>query len=297
MSAPVLRAEGLGRRYGRRWALRDCDLDVPAGHVVGLVGPNGAGKTTLLSVAAGQLAPTTGTVSVLGRAPAASPAHLGRVAFVAQDTPTYASLTVAEHLTLGARLNPRWDAATAADRIARVGLDPSAKAGRLSGGQRAQLALTLGIAKRPDLLILDEPVAALDPLACREFHQGLMEAVADLGMSVLLSSHLVSDLERTCDYVVVLVDSRVQVAGEVEDLLATHHRLTGPRRDGARLPSDQHVVAASHTGRQSTFVVRTREPVLDPAWRVSGLDLEDLVLSYMSAGARDAARPVLEVRR
>ncbi|ROO86381.1 ABC-2 type transport system ATP-binding protein [Actinocorallia herbida] len=297
MTAPVLRARDLGRRYGRRHALQGCTLDIPAGHVVGLVGPNGAGKTTLLSLAAGQLAPTSGTIEVLGRTPAATPGHLARVGFVAQDTPTYAGLTIAEHLRLGARLNPRWDAALAADRIARLGLDPSAKAGRLSGGQRAQLALTLGVAKRPELLILDEPVAALDPLARREFLRSLMEAVAEQEMSVVLSSHLVADLERTCDHLVVLVASRVQVCGEVEELLATHHRLTGPRRDADRLPADQHVVSASHTDRQSTFVVRTSGPILDPAWKVSGVDLEDLVLAYMSADAQAPARPVLEVRR
>lgn len=294
---PVLLARGLGKRYGRRWALEGCDLDVPAGHVVGLVGPNGAGKTTLLSLAAGQLAPSAGTIGVLGATPAATPEHLARVGFVAQDTPTYAGLSVADHLRLGARLNPRWDAALAADRIARLGLDPARKAGGLSGGQRAQLALTLVIAKRPELLILDEPVASLDPLARREFLQSLMEAVADQEMSVVLSSHLVSDLERTCDYIIVLVSSRVQVAGEVEELLAGHHRLTGPRRDAARLPADQHVVSASHTDRQSTFIVRTRGPVLDPAWTVSGVDLEDLVLAYMSADAEAARRPVLEVQR
>ncbi|MEV5327251.1 ABC transporter ATP-binding protein [Nonomuraea sp. NPDC052634] len=168
----VLRAQGLGRRYGRRWALRDCTLDVPAGHVVGLVGPNGAGKSTLLKLACGQLEPSAGAISVLGGRPASTPAQLARVGFVAQDTPVYGGLTVEDHLRLGARLNPRWDQELARERVARLGLDPAHRAGRLSGGQRAQLALTLGLAKRPDLLILDEPVAALDPLARREFLQG-----------------------------------------------------------------------------------------------------------------------------
>ncbi|MEV5893683.1 ABC transporter ATP-binding protein [Nonomuraea fuscirosea] len=291
----VLRAQALGRRYGRRWALRECTLDIPAGHVVGLVGPNGAGKTTLLKLAGGQLEPTAGDITVLGGRPAGGPAQLAKVGFVAQDTPVYAGLSVAEHLRLGERLNPRWDAATARERIARLGLDPAQRAGRLSSGQRAQLALTLGLAKRPELLILDEPVSSLDPLARREFLQHLMEATAEHRFSVVLSSHLVSDLERVCDFLVVLVDSRVRVAGEVDELLATHHRLTGPRRDPDRLPAGQDVVSARHTDRQSTYVIRTDDPIHDPAWTVSRLSLEDLVLAYMDR--RTAERRVaLEVR-
>jgi len=292
----VLQARGLGKKYGKRWALTDCTLDVPAGHVVGLVGPNGAGKTTLLNLASGQLAPTSGSISVLGGRPGDGPAQLAKVGFVAQDTPTYAGLTIAEHLKLGARLNPGWDDAVAKDRLRRLGLDPAQRAGKLSGGQRAQLALTVGIAKRPEFLILDEPVAALDPLARREFLQGLLEAAVEHELSVILSSHLVSDLERACDYLIVLIESRVQVSGEVEHLLATHHRLTGPRRDVDRLPANQHVVSASHTDRQSTLIVRTEEPILDPVWTVSKLNLEDLVLAYLS-DARTQPRPVLEVQR
>jgi ABC-2 type transport system ATP-binding protein len=291
----ILSARGLGKRYRRRWALADCTLDIPAGHVTGLVGPNGAGKTTLLNLAAGLLAPTTGTIEVCGGRPAAGPDQLAKVGYVAQDTPTYPGLSVRDHLELGARLNPRWDAALARDRVDRLGLDPAQKAGRLSGGQRAQLALTLGLAKRPELLLLDEPVASLDPLARREFLQGLMEAVAEHGFSVVLSSHLVADLERVCDHLLVLVDSRVRVDGEVEHLLATHHRLTGPRRDPGSLPADQQVVSARCTDVQSTMVVRTGGPILDPAWAVGALSLEDLVLAYLSPA--EVGRPTLEVAR
>jgi ABC-2 type transport system ATP-binding protein len=294
----VLQAHGLGKKYGRRWALSDCTLDVPAGRVVGLVGPNGAGKSTLLNLAVGLLTPTSGSVEVLG-APAGT-SQRAQVGFVAQDTPTYNRLSVADHLRLGARLNPSWDDSLAQARIQRLGYDPKQRAGRLSGGQRAQLALTLGIAKRPELLILDEPVASLDPLARREFLQDLMEAVAEQEMSVVLSSHLVSDVERSCDYLVVLVDSRVQVSGDIETLLATHYRLTGPRRDEKTLPAAQHVITASHTDRQSTLLIRTDEPILDPAWTVSRLSLEDLVLAYMGrnvAPEENNHRPVLEVQR
>jgi len=203
----------------------------------------------------------------------------------------YATLSVADHLKLGGWLNPAWDAGAAERRLDQLGLDRQQRAGKLSGGQRAQLALTLAIAKRPELLVLDEPVASLDPLARHEFLQHLMEAVADDGVSVVLSSHLVSDLERVCDYLIVLTGSRVQVAGDVEELLASHHRLTGPRRDLDRLPADQEVIEASHTDRQSTLLVRSDGPILDPAWTVEQVGLEDLVLAYMRrAGDADRAR-------
>ncbi len=294
MTAAV-EARGLGKQYGRRWALTDCTLSIPAGHVVGLVGPNGAGKTTLLNLATGMLEPSAGTVEVLGGRPAASPAQLARVGYVAQDTPTYAGLSVADHLRFGAHMNPGWDAALAQSRIERLGLDPAQKAGKLSGGQRAQLALTLAIAKRPELLILDEPIASLDPLARREFLQILMEATADQELSVVMSSHLVADLERVADYLIVLVGSRVQVAGETDDLLASHRLLTGPRSDASALPGGVQVITESHTSRQSTFLVRSSAPVHDPAWAADSIDLEDLVLAYMGSAA--AARPVLEGTR
>lgn len=281
----VIEADGLGKRYRRRWALTDCTLTVPAGHVVGLVGPNGAGKTTLLNLATGMAAPTAGTIEVLSRRPASGPAQLARVGYLAQDAPVYAGLSVADHLRLGAHLNPGWDAELARSRIERLGLSPGQKAGTLSGGQRAQLALSLALAKRPELLILDEPVASLDPLARREFLQDLMEAVAEQEVSVVLSSHLVSDLERACDYLIVLVASQVRVAGPVEELLASHHLLSGPRRDRERVPVGQEVVSASHTDRQTTLLVRTDDPILDPSWTVSQVGLEDLVLAYMGAAA------------
>jgi ABC-2 type transport system ATP-binding protein len=281
----VFEASGLGKRYGRRWALRDCSLSIPAGRVVGLVGPNGAGKTTLLHLAVGLLEPTEGEIEVLGGRPAESPAQLGRVGFVAQDTPTYATLSVADHLRLGGWLNPGWNREQAERRIEQLGLDPAQRAGKLSGGQRAQLALTLAIAKRPELLILDEPVASLDPRARRDFLRGLMEVVAEHGVSVVLSSHLVADLERVCDYLVVLVNSRVQLAGEIDRLLGSRHRLVGPRRDPNSLPANQEVIEAIHADRQSTLIVRSDEPIHDPAWTVEQLGMEDLVLAYLDRAA------------
>ena len=282
----VIETNGLGKQYGQKWALQDCTLTIPEGKVVGLVGSNGAGKTTLLQLAVGLLAPTSGTIMVLDGRPSDGPAQLGRVGFVAQDTPTYAGLSVGKHLRMGAYLNANWDQELAESRIDQLGLDPRQKAGSLSGGQRAQLALTLAVAKQPELLLLDEPVASLDPLARREFLQGLMEVVAKHEVSVVLSSHLIADLERVCDFLVLLVASHVQLAGEVTELLAAHHRLSGPRRDPRSLPANQEVIEESHTDKQSTLLVRTDEPILDPAWTVKPVTLDDLVLAYMSQ-ARD----------
>jgi ABC-2 type transport system ATP-binding protein len=293
---PVIETRGLAKRYGRTWALQDCTLAIPAGKVVGLVGPNGAGKTTLLNLAVGLLAPSAGMITVLGGRPAAGPGQLERVGFVAQDAPVYPTLSVAQHLAMGAYLNRGWDRVLADRRILHLGLDPRQKAGSLSGGQ-AQLALTLAVAKRPELLVLDEPVAGLDPLARREFLQGLMEDVAEHGVSVVLSSHLVADLERVCDYLVIPIASHVQLAGELGELLASHFRISGTRRDASKLPGDQEVIEESHTDKQSIFLVRTAKDMLDPALSVKPVSLDDLVLAYMSR-ARDRGpgqRTTLEV--
>jgi ABC-2 type transport system ATP-binding protein len=277
----ALSANDLGKRYGRKWALSNCTLDIPEGRVVGLVGPNGAGKTTLLHLAVGLLSPSVGSISVLDQKPASSAEQLAQIGFVAQDTPVYAGLSIEAHLQMGAALNSVWDAQLAERRIHDLGLDPSQRAGRLSGGQRAQLALTLAIAKRPSLLLLDEPVASLDPLARREFLAILMEVVAEHHVSVILSSHLVADLERICDYLVVLAASRVQVNGDIDELLSTHHRLLGTPRDLDHLPETVQVIESSSTDRQTTVTVRSADPIMDPAWSVESLTMEDLVLAYM----------------
>jgi ABC-2 type transport system ATP-binding protein len=279
----VLHTEGLTKRYGSRPALTDATLTIPAGRIVGLVGPNGAGKTTLLGMISSLVAPTSGTIEVLGERPAANAAQLARIGFVAQDAPVYANLSVADHLRLGAHLNPRWDDGLAKRRIKQIGLDPAQKAGRLSGGQRAQLALTITAAKRPELLILDEPVASLDPLARRTFLQNLMEFVAELEVSVILSSHLLGDVERVCDHLIVLASSRVQLAGEVEDLLDAHYRLVGARGDLEALARGVEVIHAEHTGRQSTLIVHDTTGAL-PATQPDAehIDLESMVLAYLT---------------
>jgi ABC-2 type transport system ATP-binding protein len=285
VSAPALETVGLGKRYLRRWALEDCTFRIPRGHVVGLVGPNGAGKSTLLNLAAGLLSPSAGSIEVLGERPARDATQLSRVGFVPQDAALYPWLSVEDHLRLGAHCNPGWDATAAHARLAELGFNPRQRAGRLSGGQRAQLSLTIALAKRPELLLLDEPVASLDPLARREFLGLLMSTVAGHDVSIVLSSHLVSDIERVCDFLVVLVDSRVRVAGDIEDLLAVHHRLVGTRSSDDVAPVNQTVIAASDTDRQRLLVVRSDGPVVEPGWVIESINLEDLVLAYMGQAA------------
>jgi ABC-2 type transport system ATP-binding protein len=281
----ALEAGGLGKRYRRTWALRDCNLSVPRGRIAALVGPNGAGKTTLLHLAVGLLAPTSGTIRVLDQVPG-DPALLARIGFVAQDTPLYRNFTIADLLTLGDKLNRGFDRPMARARLERLAIPLDRRVGALSGGQRAQIALTLAVAKRPDLLLLDEPLASLDPLARREFLQALMGAVADQGVTVVLSSHLLADLERVCDYLIVLSAAHVQVLGAVDELLEAHKVLVGPHReDQPPIAGVAQVVRASHTDRQATLLVRTDGPIHDPAWKALDVTLEDLVLAYLAEPA------------
>jgi ABC-2 type transport system ATP-binding protein len=216
----VIETNGLGKRYGGTWALRECTLAVPAGHVAALVGPNGAGKTTLLNLAVGLAAPTAGTVTVLGGQAAGSPAALDGIAFVAQDTPLYQNLSAADLLHLTRNLSRRFDQPYARARLDELGIPLNRKAGKLSGGQQAQLALTLALGRRPRLLVLDEPVAMLDPVARHDFMATVLAATAADGVSVLLSSHVLAELERVADYLILLARGQVQVTGQVDDLLA-----------------------------------------------------------------------------
>jgi ABC-2 type transport system ATP-binding protein len=280
----VLEAESLGKRYGGSWALRDCTLRLPAGRVAALVGPNGAGKSTLLHLAVGLLRPDAGAVRVLGAAPYENTGTLADIGFVAQDTPIYRDFTAEDLVTMGGKVNRRWDAALVRTRLAQLGIPPRIPVGKLSGGQRAQVALALALAKRPRLLLLDEPVASLDPLARREFLQSLMGSVAESGTTVLLSSHILADLERSCDFLVVLQGGRVQLAGAVDDIVAEHRQLVGPLHPGGPIAGVATTVRARHTDRQSTLLVRTDGPVQDPAWTVRELTLEDLILAYLADG-------------
>jgi ABC-2 type transport system ATP-binding protein len=282
---PALHTDGLGKRYGSTWALSECTLDVPSGSVTALVGPNGAGKTTLLQLAVGLTKPTVGDVRVLGLSPRDDAISvLPRLGFVAQEHPLHRGFTIGETLKLGRKLNPSWDDRVARDRIEQLGLHLEHKVGKLSGGQQAQVALTLALAKRPELLLLDEPVASLDPLARREFLNSVMEVVTETGMTVVLSSHIVADLERVCDHLVILAQAHTQLAGSIDDILASHRVLTGPRTDTTAVGRLHQVIRESHTERQTTLLVRADGHVYDSCWEVHEVDLEEIVLAYLGQG-------------
>ena len=277
----VIETSGLGKRYGSTWVLHECTLAIPAGHVAALVGPNGAGKTTLLNLAVGLVDPTAGAVTVLGGKPAGSPAALDGIAFVGQDMPLYKNLTAADMLHLTANLNRRFDQHFAEARLDELGIPLNRKAGRLSGGQQAQLALTVALARRPRLLVLDEPVAMLDPLARHDFMATVLAAAADDGMSVVLSSHVLAELERVADYLILLSRGRVQVAGEVEDLLASHRMLTGPAAEVSQY-AERPVVHVRCGAAQAHVLVRaTVDDPVPPGWEAHPVGLEELTLAYL----------------
>jgi ABC-2 type transport system ATP-binding protein len=231
-------------------------------------------------------------VRVLGLSPR-DDAHalLPRVGFVAQEHPLYGRLTVRETMKLGRKLNPSWDDALASARIEQLGLPPGQKVGRLSGGQQAQVALTLALAKRPELLLLDEPVASLDPLARREFLNALMEAVSETGLTVILSSHIVAELERVCDHLVILAQAHAELAGPIDEIVAGHRLLTGPRTEAVAVARMHDVIRERHTERQTTLLVRADGHVYDADWELHEVDLEEIVLAYLGYGA---SRPLPE---
>jgi ABC-2 type transport system ATP-binding protein len=286
----AISTQGLGKRYGSKWALEDCTIEVPEGSVTALVGPNGAGKTTLLQLAVGLTRPSAGDVTVLGLSPR-DPALLARVGFVGQEHPLHRGFTVAETLKLGRKLNPGWDDALAHERLQRLDVPLDRTVGRLSGGQRAQVALTVAVAKRPELLLLDEPVASLDPLARREFLNSLMEAVSETGLTVILSSHIVAELERVCDHLVILAQARAELTGPIDEIVAGHRLLTGPRTEATAVARMHDVIRERHTERQTTLLVRADGHVYDADWELHEVDLEEIVLAYLGYGA---SRPLAE---
>jgi ABC-2 type transport system ATP-binding protein len=278
----MIETRGLGRRYRRTWALRECTLAIPGGRVVAVVGPNGAGKTTLFNLAVGLSMPSAGDVRVLDGLVPGSGQALQRVGFVAQDTPLYSNLTVADTLRLVTCLSKRFDSGEARSRLAAMDIPLRRRVGQLSGGQRAQVALTVALARHPELLLLDEPVARLDPLARHEFMATLMAAVAEDGISVLLSSHVVAELERVCDYLVVLAAGRVQVSGDLDDLVASHRMLSGAVGEADRLTSSMPVVSIRRAGRQAHVLVRVSDRASIPGgWEVHDTNVEELVLAYL----------------
>jgi ABC-2 type transport system ATP-binding protein len=293
----VIETAGLGKAYGKSWALRDCTIAIPEGRLAALVGPNGAGKTTLMNMAAGLAVPSAGNVAVLGGCPAGSPRALDGVAFVAQDAPVYKNLPVRDMVHLTKNLNRRFDDAYATARLNELGIPPGRKSGKLSGGQQSQLALTLALARKPSLLILDEPLAALDPLARQDFMATVMTAMADDGVSVLLSSHAIADLERFADYLIVLSAGTLQAADDTDDLIAVHRMLTGPADEADRVARTLTVVQDRRASAQAHLLVRLSgadDPV-PPGWEAHPVTVEELVLSYLRAHRRTVSpeRPVV----
>jgi ABC-2 type transport system ATP-binding protein len=284
----ALETMGLGKQYGDQWALRDCTLSLPSGRIAALVGPNGAGKSTLLQLACGLNYPSTGAVQVFGLSPQHDPGRvIARIGFLSQERPLYRGFTVEEMLTVGKKLNPRWDDALARRRLDHLGIPLKRKAGKLSGGQQSQLALVMALAKRPEFLLLDEPVAAFDPLARREFLSVLLEATVEDGLTVLLSSHIINDLERMCDYIIILSAARLTLVGDISDVLDRHKLLISARRDTDSLEHLHNVVQVVHTERQTTVLARTNGHIWDPSWEVHDVSLEDIVLAYLGQPKRN----------
>jgi len=284
METSSLCAEDLGKRYRKTWALRECTFDVPSGRVAALVGPNGAGKTTLLDLMAGVLEPDTGSVRV-GPAPTGAATPSARVAYLAQDRPLYSTFTAADMLDFGRRFNRRWDQARAFDWLDTFDVPLRRRCDRLSGGQRTQVALALALGASPDLLLLDEPLANLDPIVRVEVARRLLDLVAEQGTTIVLSTHVVAELPGRVDYLVVLVEGRLVLAGDIDDLLAAHAYLEGPRSNDA--PGPWVTVRASHSERRSRFLVEHSgdgpPPLTHPTWQATPVGLEDLIMDYLQA--------------
>ncbi len=290
----VIETSDLGKRYGQEWALRDCTLAIPAGHLVALVGPNGAGKSTLMNMLVGLAVPTAGLATVLGGQPAGSPAALDGIAFVAQDASVYKNLSAGDMLHLTRNLNRRFDQSYARARLAELGIPLKKKAGKLSGGQQSQLTLTLALARRPRLLVLDEPLAMLDPVARQDFMATVLVAMADDGVSVLLSSHALAELERVADYLIVLSRGKLQVAGETDDLLACHRVLTGPAAEADEYAGRLKIIQASRAEAQAHLLVAASEPadMVLPGWEAHPATLQELVMAYLRAPGLPDGAPV-----
>jgi ABC-2 type transport system ATP-binding protein len=295
----VLESFGLGVSYRNTWALRDCTLAVPEGHIVALVGSNGAGKTTLLHCVVGLITPTVGEVTVLGDLGAGSPDALERVAFVAQEAPLYGHVTVRAMLTVAANLNQHFDRDLAEARLAFLDIPLNRRVGRLSGGQQAQLALALALAREPDLLVLDEPLARLDPLARHEVMSVVMSAVAEGGLSVIFSSHVVSELERVADYLILMSQGRIQMMGLIDELLAKHVVLSGPTDDAELVAESITVVQSQQAGRQTQFIGSVDAPQEFPSgWVAETISLDELVLAYLrEPSASSIAGPLAVVAK
>jgi ABC-2 type transport system ATP-binding protein len=289
-AANVIQTKGLGKRYGSFWALENCTISVPKGSVSALVGPNGAGKSTLLKLLTGLSSANIGECEVLGKAPAQHEDFLADVGYLAQEIPLYKNLNANDHIKMGQHLNKRFDDAFVRSRLQELSIPFNRPVGKLSGGQRAQVALALALAKKPKLLLLDEPVAALDPLARHDFLSSLTQAVAEDGVTVVMSSHLLADLERVSDHVIVLASGRTQLCDDIDTVLNEHLLLVGPRQTGQTFESGIHVIHETHTAKQSTLLVRVDKGVKLPSgWQRQEPNIEEIILAYMGQAKEGGA--------
>jgi ABC-2 type transport system ATP-binding protein len=280
-TAAAVATHELGKRFGKLWALQNCTISVPKESISALVGPNGSGKTTLLRLLMGLSSPSSGQAEVLGATPHQSPLFLSEVGFLAQDAPLYRRLSVQDHLDLGRHLNKRWGDEAARSRLSELQIPLNRPIATLSGGQRSQVALSLALAKQPQLLLLDEPVASLDPLARKDFLTSLALAVSNGGLSVILSSHSLHDVEQMCDHVILLANAQTQLCGDIGEIVETHRMVIGPRRNFAEKIGNATVITFSQSELQSRALVRIDGPFLNPNWQVYEVSLEDIVLAYM----------------
>jgi ABC-2 type transport system ATP-binding protein len=290
VSDTVINSAALARRFGRKWALRDCTLTIPAGRVAALVGPNGAGKSTFLRLAAGLSRPTAGAISVLGETPGhENEALLRRVGYLDQERPLYRGFRVDEMFRFGASTNSTWHMDTAHDYVDQLGISLKARVGSLSGGQQAQVALTMSLAKEPDLLLLDEPAAALDPVAREDLLRLLMRQVAEHESTVVLSTHALSDVASICDYLVILSHSRVVLADDIEFILQSHRFITMPT-GGSQLSDEVTVLDTRMSGGYVTHLVRLTLPIGEGKWEITEPTLEEIILPYLRLGIHAEAK-------
>ncbi len=282
MTSPIIETKALSRRFGRRWGLRECTVSIPSGKVAALVGPNGAGKSTLLRIAAGLLRPTSGEIRVLGEVPGSGDAaHLSRVGYLDQERPLYQGFRVSEMFRLGQGTNPNWNMATAHAYVDQLGIPLTQRVQNLSGGEQAQVALTMCLAKEPELLVLDEPAAELDPVARENLLRLLMQEVAARGTSVVLSTHALGDVQSICDYLIVMSRSNVVLADDVEFVVESHRFLSASSANTPNLPRGATVIETRLESREVTHLARIDLPLTDEIWHVSKPTLDEIILAYL----------------
>ena len=279
---PVIETNGLSKRFGRKWGLRDCSLSIPAGKVAALVGPNGAGKSTLLRMAAGLSRPTSGEINVLGEVPIDNGASfLSRVGYLDQERPLYRGFRVDEMFRFGEGTNPTWNMTTAHAYVDQLGISLRDRVNNLSGGQQAQVALTICLAKQPELLILDEPAAELDPVAREDLLRLLMREVAERGTSVVLSTHALGDVGSICDYLVIMSHSTIVLADDLEFVVESHRFLGAPSPNERELPDGVTVIDTRTSSRDVTYLVRMSLPLSDETWEITEPTLDEIIMAYL----------------